>query len=88
MRDSALRQLDCWFDQYNTVDPHKERGYRSPREFRKQWREKATENAVGAARLPHDSAMATVAIGSRPQAAHRAGARSASFDTSAPVDHP
>src|SRR5262249_27682031 len=29
--DSVLRQLDYWFDHYNTVHPHKALGYRSPR---------------------------------------------------------
>ena len=33
---SVLRQLDFWFEHYNTVHPHKALGYRSPREFRKQ----------------------------------------------------
>jgi len=32
---SVLRQLDTWFEHYNSVHPHKALGYRSPREFRK-----------------------------------------------------
>lgn len=31
---SVLRQLDAWFEHYNSVHPHKALGYRSPREFR------------------------------------------------------
>ena len=27
---TVLRQLDCWFEHYNTVHPHKAPGYRSP----------------------------------------------------------
>jgi putative transposase len=33
---TVLRQLGGWFEQYNTVHPHKALGYRSPREFREQ----------------------------------------------------
>ena len=33
---SILRQLDGWFEHYNTVHPHKALGYCSPREFRIQ----------------------------------------------------
>jgi len=73
---------------YNTVHPHKALGYRSLREFRKQLVEKTTENAVGAGRRPHEGATATEAIGSRPTAAQRAVARSASLDAGAAVDHP
>src|SRR5437763_657701 len=47
---SVLHQLDSWFEHYNSVHPHKALGYRSPREFRKQILEKATEDAVGAVR--------------------------------------
>jgi putative transposase len=64
---SVLRQLDWWFEHYNTVHPHKALGYRSPREFRKQLVEKTTAEAVGALRRPHDGTTATEAIGSRPQ---------------------
>jgi putative transposase len=85
---SVLRQLDAWFDHYNTIHPHKALGYRSPREFRKQLVEKTTENAVGAGRRPHEGTTATEAIGSRPTAAQRAVARSASLDAGAAVDHP
>jgi Integrase core domain len=48
---SVLRQLDGWFEHDNPVHQHKALGYRSPREFRKQTVEGATENAVGA--RPH-----------------------------------
>jgi putative transposase len=85
---SVLRQLDYWFDHYNTVHPHKALGYRSPREFRKQMLEKTTENTVGALRRPNEDTTATEAIGSRPPAALGAVARSASLDASAAVDHP
>jgi putative transposase len=37
---TVLRQLDGWFEHYNTVHPHKALGYHSPREFRKQLVEK------------------------------------------------
>ena len=84
---SVLRQLDSWFEHYNSVHPHKALGYRSPREFRKEIVEKTTENAVGAVRRSHDSTMATEAVGSRPQP-QKAVARSASLDASAAVDHP
>lgn len=85
---SVLRQLDTWFEHYNNVHPHKALGYRSPREFRKQIRETATEEAVGAGRRPHGRTEATDTVGSRPIAAQRAVARSASLDASAAVDHP
>jgi putative transposase len=85
---SVLRQLNAWFDHYNTVHPHKALGYRSPREFRKQWIEKTTENAVGARRRPDDSRTSTEAIGSNPSAAHRAETRSVWLDAGAAVDHP
>jgi hypothetical protein len=84
---SVLRQLDSWFERYNTVHPHKALGYRSPREFRKQIVEKAIENAVGVGCRPHESTMATEAVGSRPQPP-QAVARSASLDATAAVDHP
>ena len=84
---SLLRQLDSWFEHYNTVHPHKALGYRSPREFRKQIVEKTTENAVGAVRRPHEGTTATEAVGSRPQPP-QAVARSASLDASAAVDQP
>jgi hypothetical protein len=69
------------------MHPHKALGYRSPREFRKQIVEKATENAVGAVRRPLDSTTATEAVGSRPSAAQGAVAHRASLDASAAVDH-
>ncbi len=84
---SVLRQLDAWFEHYNSVHPHKALGYRSPREFRKQLVERTTENAVGAGRRPLDSTMSTEAIGSRPQPP-QAVAQSASLDASAAVDQP
>jgi hypothetical protein len=66
---TVRRQLDGWFEHYNTVHPHKALGYRSPREFREQMSDSATENAVGAWRRPHDSTMSTEAIRSSPPAA-------------------
>ena len=84
---SVLRQLDGWFEHYNTIHPHKALGYRSPREFRERFVEQTTENAVGAVRRPHASTTATDAIGSRPQPP-QAVARSASLDAGAAVDHP
>ena len=70
---AVLRQLDGWFEHYNTVHPHKALRYRSPREFRKQLMEETTENAVGAVRRPHDSPMSADAVGSRPSAAPKRG---------------
>ena len=84
---SVLRQLDSWFEHYNSVHPHKALGYRSPREFRKRILKKATENAVGAVRRPLEDTAATEASESRPQPP-QAVARSASLDASAAVDHP
>ena len=83
----VLRQFDAWFWHYNTMHPHKAPGYRSPREFRKQIVEKATENAVGAVRRPHEGTTTADAVGSRPQPP-QAVARSASRDASAAVDQP
>jgi putative transposase len=83
---SVLRQLDGWFEHYNTVHPHKALRYRSPREFRAHWVEQTTGNAVGALRRPHEGTTATEVIGSRPQPPE-AVARSASLDASAAVDH-
>ena len=85
---SVLRQLDGWFEHYNTIHPHKALGYRSPREFRKQLVKQTTEDAVGAGRRPHDGPMSADAVGSRPSAALRAVARSASLDASSAVDQP
>ena len=84
---SVLRQLDAWFEHYNSVHPHKALGYRSPREFRREFVGETTENAVGAVRRPHDGTAATEAGGSRPEPP-QAVARSASLDASAAVDHP
>lgn len=83
----VLRQLDGWFEHYNTVHPHKALGYRSPREFREQFVAETTENAVGAVRRPHEGTMFADAVGSRPQPP-QAVARSASLDASAAVDQP
>ena len=69
------------------MHPHKALGYRSPREFRKQFIGETTEDAVGAVRRPHDGIAATEAVGSRPEPPE-AVARSASLDASAAVDHP
>jgi putative transposase len=84
---SVLRRLDSWFEHYNSVHPHKALGYRSPREFRKQFMGETTEDAVGAVRRAHDGIAATEAVGSRPEPP-QAVARSASLDASAAVDHP
>ena len=72
---TVLRQLDGWFEHYNTVHPHKALGYRSPCEFREQSVEETTENAVGAVRRPHGSTMSADALGSRPPAAEGGGAQ-------------
>jgi putative transposase len=85
---SVLHQLDCWFEHYNNTHPHKALGYRSPREFRKMMFEKTTDNAVGAVRRTHESTTAMEVTGSRPIAAHRAVARSASLDAGTAMDHP
>jgi len=84
---SVLRQLDSWFEHYNSVHPHKALGYRSPREFRKQFIGQTTQDAVGAVRRPHDGTAAMEAVGSRPKPP-QAVARSASLDASAAMDHP
>ena len=84
---TVMQQLDSWFEHYNSVHPHKALGYRSPREFRKQFIGETTENAVGAVRRPHDDTAAAEAVGSRPEPP-QAVARSASLDASAAVDHP
>ena len=85
---SVLRQLDGWFEHYNTIHPHKALGYRSPREFRKHLVKETTENAVGAGRRPHDSPMSADAVGSSPPAARSAETRSVWLDASAAVDQP
>jgi putative transposase len=84
---SVLRQLDSWFEHYNSVHPHKALGYRSPREFRREFVGERTVNAVGAVRRPHESTAATEVVGSRPKSP-KAVARSDSLDASAAVDHP
>jgi putative transposase len=84
---SVLRQLDGWFEHYNTVHPHKALGYRAPREFRRLFLEEMTENAVGAVRRTHECPTSTDAVGSRPKPPE-AVARSASLDASAAVDQP
>ena len=85
---SVLRQLDGWFEHYNTVHPHKALRYRSPREFRTHWVEQTTGNAVGALRRPHDSPMSADAIESSPSAARSAEMQSVWLDASAAVDQP
>jgi putative transposase len=84
---SVLRQLDGWFEHYNTVHPHKALCYRSPREFRKALVAETTENVVGAVRRPHECTLSADAIGSRPKPP-QAVARSARLDASAAVDQP
>jgi len=84
---SVLRQLDGWFEHYNTVHPHKALGYRAPREFRKQLLEETTENAVGAVRRPHKGTMSADAVGSSPKPP-QAVARSARLDPGTAVDQP
>lgn len=84
---SVLHQLDAWFEHYNSVHPHKALGYRSPREFRKQFIRGKTEDAVGAVRRPHDGTAATETLGSRPEPP-QAVAHRASLDASAAVGHP
>ncbi len=84
---SVLRQLDSWFEHYNSVHPHKALGYRSPREFRKQFIGETTEDAVGAVRHRMTTQRAAEAVGSRPEPP-QAVAPSASLDASAAVDHP
>ena len=83
---TVLRQLDGWFEHYNTVHPHKALGYRSPREFRKQLVEKTTENAVGALRRPRECPISADALGSSPPAARSAETRSVWLDAGAAVD--
>jgi putative transposase len=84
---SVLRQLDGWFEHYNTIHPHKALGYRSPREFRKLLVTETIENAAGAVRRPHECAPSADTIGSSPQPPP-AVARSARLDASAAVDQP
>lgn len=64
---NVLRQLEGWFEHYNTVHPHKALGYRAPREFRTLFVEQTTENAVGAVRRPHECPASAAGLGSRPQ---------------------
>jgi hypothetical protein len=66
------------FEHYNNVHPHSALGYLPPREFRKQMMEKATGNAVGAVRRPHDSPISADVIWSRPKP-REAVARTASL---------
>ena len=69
------------------VHPHKTLGYRAPREFREQFVEETTENAVDAQRRPHASTMSADAVGSRPKPPQTV-ARNASLDASAAMDQP
>src|ERR1051325_6126451 len=78
---------DAWFEHYNSVHPHKALGYRSPREFRREFVEETTENAVGAVRRPHDGTAATEAGGSRTEPP-QGGARSARPDPGRTGDPP
>lgn len=50
---TVLRQLEAWFEHYNSVHPHKSLGYRSPCEFRGLVKNGATDLAAGASRRPH-----------------------------------
>ena len=85
---TVLRQLDGWFEHYNTVHPHKALGYRSPREFRKRMLKQTTANAVGAVRRPHEGTKSAHAVGSSPPAARSAETRRVWLDASTAVDHP
>jgi len=82
---TVLRQLDRWFEHYNTVHPHKALGYRSPREFRKRMVQQTTANAVGAVRRPHGGTKSAHAVGSSPKPPE-AVVRSARLDASAAAD--
>jgi len=72
---SVLRQLDSWFEHYNTVHPHKALGYRSPREFRKALVAETTENAVGAVRRLHECTPLRGCDRVKPKAATGGGAQ-------------
>ena len=85
---SVLGQLDSWFEHYNSVHPHKALGFRSPREFRKEWVEKTTDNAIGALRPPHEGTTSADGLGSSPPAGRSAETRSVWLDPSAAVDQP
>ena len=54
---TVIEQLAGWFNNYNTVHPHKALGYRSPREFRSLVKNGATGHAVGASRRAHHSEL-------------------------------
>jgi putative transposase len=85
---TVLRQLDTWFEHYNTIHPHKALSYRSPREFRSLMKRGAIEHAVGAQRRAHHSTPSTDVAGSSPSAAQSAETRSVWLDAGAAVDHP
>jgi Integrase core domain len=85
---TVLRQLNGWFEHYNTVHPRKALGYRSPREFRSQLVAETTENAVGALRRPHEGPTSADAVGSSPPAARSAETRSVWLGAAAAVDQP
>jgi len=85
---AVLRQLNDWFEHYNTIHPHKALKYRSPREFRASVKHRPTEHAVGAWRRAHHSATSAVAIGSSPPAARSAETQSVWLDARTTVDHP
>ena len=85
---SVLRQLDAWFEHYNSVHPHKALGYRSPREFRASVKNGTTDLAVGASRRPHECEQFADGLGSSPPAARSAETRSVWLDASTAVDQP
>jgi hypothetical protein len=73
---TVRRQLDGWFEHYNTVHPHKALGYRSPREFKEQMSDSATENAVGAWRMTAQCLRKRSGQARQPRAARRRKASS------------
>lgn len=84
---TVLRQLDGWFEHYNTIHPHKALKYRSPREFRAWVKNGTTDLAVGALRRPHHGTTSADGIESSPSAARSAEVRSIWLDASTAVDH-
>jgi putative transposase len=82
---TVLRQLDRWFEHYNTVHPHKALGYRSPREFRSIG---SATDTVGALRRPHHCELSADAAESSPPAALSAETRSVWLDAVAAADQP
>jgi len=84
---TVMQQLDCWFEHYNAVHPHKALGYQSPREFRASANRSTTDPAVGASRRPHEGETSAGGLGSSPPAARSAETRSVWLDASTPADH-